>query len=75
MRVDPLILSPEHLLIGLGPVFVWTVVAHAVNTFPTPKNEYGAWALGVVQFVVGQRVAAKNTLNGRQSVITAIPKE
>lgn len=49
-----------------------SLVAHAVNTFPTPKNPYGAWALGVVQFAVGQRIVAKNTLSGAQSVVTAV---
>lgn len=48
------------------------IIAHAVNTFPTPANLYGAWLLGVIQFAVGQRVAAKNTLQGLQTVATGI---
>lgn len=55
--------------VGLG------IVAHAVNTFPTPANQYGAWALGVIQFAVGQRVAAKNTLQGLQTIATAVTTE
>jgi len=51
---------------GLG------IIGHAVNTFPVPKNQYGAWMLGVIQFAVGQRVAAKNTLNGKDSKIIPI---
>ena len=42
---------------GLG------IVAHAVNTFPIPKNPYGQWLLGVIQFAVGQRQLAKTTFN------------
>lgn len=63
----------EHLSIFLSGATTLGIVAHAVNTFPTPKRPYGAWLLGVVQFAVGQRVSAKNTLNGLQSVVTAIP--
>lgn len=55
--------------VGLG------IVAHAVNTFPTPANQYGAWLLGVVQFAVGQRVVAKNTLQGLQTVATGVTSE
>jgi hypothetical protein len=47
-------------------------VAHAVNTFPTPDNKYGAWFLGVVQWVVGQRVVANNTLQGLQTVARGV---
>lgn len=48
------------------------LLGHAVNTFPTPTNKYGSWFLGVIQWAVGQRVAAGNTLKGQQSVITGV---
>ena len=48
------------------------IAAHAVNTFPTPQNKYGAWLLGTIQYIVGQRIAAANTLKGEQSVVTAV---
>jgi len=43
---------------------VLVIVAHAVNTFPMPKSAIGRWFLGVIQFAVGQRVQAVETLNG-----------
>jgi hypothetical protein len=43
------------------------VIAHAVNTFPTPKNKYGIWFLGVIQYIVGQRTIANNTFQGLQT--------
>lgn len=44
------------------------IVAHAVNTFPTPKNQYGQWILGIVKFGVGQRAAAANAIRGNDTV-------
>lgn len=53
---------------------VFGIIAHAVNTFPTPKSPLGGWALGVIQFAVGQRIAAKNTLAGSDSIVSAVPR-
>jgi len=64
-----------HAMVFGSGLSAAVIVAHAVNTFPTPRNRYGAWLLGVIQFAVGQRVAAMNTLNGLQSVVTAAPTE
>lgn len=50
---------------------VFGIVAHMVNTFPTPKNQYGQWALGVVKFAVGQRISALNAMRGNDTV--AVP--
>ena len=73
---DPILsFSWEHLGFIFGGATAMGIIAHAVNTFPTPKNPYGAWFLGVVQFAVGQRVAAKNTLQGMDTVATAMPKQ
>lgn len=48
------------------------IIAHAVNTFPTPKNAYGQWFLGVIQYVVGQRSIAANTQRGFQTEAIAV---
>ena len=71
--MDPI----HHLLANWDDVLAGAtalgIVAHMVNTFPTPKNKYGAWFLGVVQYTVGQRIAAMNTVKGQQSVVTSVP--
>lgn len=64
----------EHLIVFVAGGTALGIVAHAVNTFPTPRNPYGAWLLGVVQFAVGQRVAAMNTLKGQDTVTTGVNK-
>lgn len=65
----------EHFVLLLAGGAGLATVAHAVNTFPTPTNKYASWFLGVVQYIVGQRVAAVNTLQGLQTVATGVPKE
>jgi hypothetical protein len=50
------------------------VIAHAVNTFPTPENKYAAWLLGSIQFAVGQREAGKNTLRGMDTEAMGVMK-
>lgn len=62
----------QHAIGILSGAAGFGIVAHAVNTFPTPINKYGAWLLGVVQFAVGQRVAAQNTFQGLQTMATGI---
>ena len=44
------------------------IIAHAVQSFPTPTNKYAAWFLGVIQFAVGQRQQAINTMGGFKTV-------
>jgi hypothetical protein len=63
-----------HLMIFLSGSTALGVVAHAVSTFPTPRNPYGAWFLGVVQFTVGQRTAARNTLEGKDTEAFGVRK-
>lgn len=64
----------EQVILFLsGGTFI-SFVAHAVNTFPTPRNPYGVWLLGVIQWAVGQRVVAKNTLQGFDTITTAMEK-
>jgi hypothetical protein len=62
----------EHAAIFLAGSTGLGIVAHAVNTFPTPTSKYGAWLLGTIQYVVGQRVAAANTLQGKQTMAVAV---
>jgi hypothetical protein len=68
----------QHLADHWGDVLTGAtavgLVAHAVNTFPTPTNKYGQWFIGVLQFAVGQRVSGANTLAGKDSVVTGVAK-
>ncbi len=57
-----------------GATFIG-IVAHAVNSFPTPKNPYGQWFLGVIKYAVGQRVSAVNAFAGLQTEATAVTTE
>lgn len=65
----------SHILLFLSGSTALGLVAHAVNTFPTPQNKYGAWFLGLIQFMVGQRVAAKNTFSGMDTMAVPVAKE
>ncbi len=51
-----------------------SLAGHLVNTFPTPKNQYGQWFLGGIQYIVGQRIAAKNTMQGENTMAVSIPR-
>lgn len=51
------------------------IIAHAVNTFPTPSNAYGKWLLGVIQWAVGQRAIASNTFQGLQTIAQGVTTE
>lgn len=59
-------------ILGSGTAF--TILAHAVQSFPTPKNEYWAWFLGVLQFAVGQRERADNTWNNLDTKTVGIQR-
>ncbi len=48
------------------------IIAHSVNTFPTPANVYGQWLLGIIKFVVGQRISAMNAIRGNDTVAIAV---
>lgn len=63
-------MDQQHILVFLSGATALGIIGHAVNTFPTPANKYGAWFIGILQYAVGQRQQALNTLNG-QSTITA----
>lgn len=51
------------------------IIAHAVTTFPTPKNVYGQWLLGLIKYIVGQRISAQNAFKGYQTEVTAVTRE
>ena len=53
---------------------VFGIIAHAVNSFPTPKNQYGQWFLGVIKFAVGQRISAMNAIRGNDTVAVPVPQ-
>ena len=54
-----------HIFFFLSGSAALGIVSHAVNTFPTPKTAMGRWFLGVIQYAVGQRMQAYDTLNGK----------
>jgi hypothetical protein len=65
-----------HLLTHWQDVFAGAtmlgILAHAVNTAPTPQNAWGQWILGIVKYIVGQRVSAANAFAGFQTEATAV---
>lgn len=64
----------EHLSIFLAGSTALSLVAHAVNTFPTPSNAYGQWFLGIIKFAVGQRQSAMNAMRGDDTAVFAVPQ-
>lgn len=64
----------EHLSIFLAGSTALGLVAHAVNTFPTPSNPYGQWLLGIIKFAVGQRQSAMNAMRGNDTAVVAVPQ-
>jgi hypothetical protein len=62
----------EHIIFFLSGSTALGLLAHAVNTFPTPTNKYGQWFLGLIQFAVGQRAQGAMTMGGGANVA---PKE
>lgn len=70
---DP-ILSWEHFTTFFAGATALGVVAHAVNTFPTPANKYGQWFLGCIKFAVGQRISAMNAFQGKDTVVVQVPQ-
>lgn len=61
-------LSVQDLYIFLGGSTAIGIIGHAVSTFPTPKSPMGQWFLGIIQFIVGQRLQAKQTMGGQENV-------
>ena len=74
MLVTDTWLNLEHFEIFLAGSTALGIVAHAVNTFPTPANAYGQWLLGVVKFIVGQRQSAMNAMRGNDTITVPVPQ-
>lgn len=60
----------QDVYIFLGGSTAIGILGHAVSTFPTPKSAMGQWFLGCIQFIVGQRLQAKQTMGGQENVNT-----
>jgi hypothetical protein len=65
-----------HVLVSFctGTV-AFGVLAHAVNTFPVPDNEYARWLLGVLQYWIGQKERGGNTIKNQDTITVAVPKK
>lgn len=77
MSVDPVLAQNawEHVQIFFsGSVFLG-IVAHAVQTVPTPKSPFWQWVLGIAQFAVGQRYRAANTIAGEGTLTQPVNKD
>lgn len=64
----------SHAIVFLSGATALGIIGHAVNTFPTPANKYGAWFIGVIQYVVGQRQQALNTMNGQATITASVSR-
>lgn len=69
---DILGMAWSHIVLFLSGATAMGIIGNAVNTFPTPKNVYGAWLLGVIKYAVGQRITGANAFKGLQSEVTAM---
>lgn len=65
----------EHAQIYVTGMFSLSVVGHIVQTFPTPENKYWQWVLGSIQFIVGQRLRATNTIQGEGTLTKQVPRD
>lgn len=57
----------SHVIYFFSGVSGMGLLSHAVNTFPAPKSAIGRWALGVIQYAVGQRQKALETIGSSTS--------
>lgn len=53
----------DRIVSALSGATVIGALSHMVNTFPIPSNPYAKWLLGSIQYIVGQRENASNTIN------------
>ena len=77
LATDPVLAQNawEHLQIFISGATVLGIVAHMVQTFPTPENKYAQWLLGSIQYIVGQRIRAMNTLQGEGTVTKQVSRD
>lgn len=59
---------------AIGGVTIWTIIAYAVNTAPTPAGVWGQWFLGIIKFAVAQKYSAMNAIRGQDTLIAAVPR-
>lgn len=59
---------------AFGGVTLWTWLAFALNTAPTPESRWGQWVLGLAKFAVAQKFSAMNVLKGQETLITGVPR-
>jgi len=64
----------KHIEFLFSGATALALVGHAVNSFPTPKNVYGQWFLGVVKFAVGQRISAMAAMSGQDTAAIPVPR-
>lgn len=65
----------EHVQIFLTGSTALAFVAHMVQTVPTPESKWAQWVLGGVQWLVGQRIRANNTLAGEGTITKQVPRD
>ncbi len=65
----------EHAQIFLTGSTALAFVAHMVQTIPTPESKWAQWLLGGVQWFVGQRIRAANTLQGEGTLTKQVPRD
>ncbi len=59
---------------AFGGITLWTWLAYAVNTAPTPDGPWGRWGLGLIKFAVAQKYSAINMINGKDTLIAPVPR-
>jgi|SRR5579863_9649379 len=64
----------DHVVSAFTGATALSLLAHALNTCPTPGNKWGQWALGIAKFAVGQRIGAANAFAGQDTVVAAVPR-
>lgn len=57
----------EEVVAILGSTTAVSFAGHMVNSMPPIANPWIRWAVGGIQWIVGQREQAKNTRNGTGS--------
>ena len=65
----------EHVQLFFGGAGAISIIGHAVQSFPTPENKYGQWILGSIQYAVGQRYRANNTVQGEGTLTKQVDRE
>lgn len=59
----------------IGGGFSWTLMSYAAQTFPKPKNVYGLWILGLVQFGLANKTLAQDNFKTAQVLNQQVTKD